>query len=246
MRLREIVKLWARVCFGKPSGAKFVGKDGLNAVTVVAPAGRQGPRHELRRQCRQLPNVSAGQRLQPGPGHDRRQGRPLPAPVAAEAPPGLLRAHRRGAARRHRRARGEGPHQRGAALQRDHRRAVSGHARGRQGLRRQLRRARQRPRLDHDLGRARGERGGQLLRLPHQLGSVHQRRHADLRRRVHPQRAYLPQGGVGVRGAGGPHVRQLPPPERRDLQGGRTGAGGGRGRAHRRVQRCRRRRARQG
>lgn len=37
MRLREIVKLWGRVCFGKPSGAKFVGKDGLNAVTVVAP-----------------------------------------------------------------------------------------------------------------------------------------------------------------------------------------------------------------
>jgi 4-hydroxybutyryl-CoA dehydratase/vinylacetyl-CoA-Delta-isomerase len=37
LRLREIVKLWARVCFGKPSGAKFVGKDGLNAVTVVAP-----------------------------------------------------------------------------------------------------------------------------------------------------------------------------------------------------------------
>lgn len=37
MRLREIVKLWARVCYGKPSGAKFVGKDGLNAVTVVAP-----------------------------------------------------------------------------------------------------------------------------------------------------------------------------------------------------------------
>ena len=37
MRLRQIVQLWARVCFGKPSGAKFVGKDGLNAVTVVAP-----------------------------------------------------------------------------------------------------------------------------------------------------------------------------------------------------------------
>jgi 4-hydroxybutyryl-CoA dehydratase/vinylacetyl-CoA-Delta-isomerase len=37
MRLREIVQLWGRVCFGKPSGAKFVGKDGLNAVTVVAP-----------------------------------------------------------------------------------------------------------------------------------------------------------------------------------------------------------------
>ena len=36
MRLRKIVQLWARVCFGKPSGAKFVGKDGLNAVTVVA------------------------------------------------------------------------------------------------------------------------------------------------------------------------------------------------------------------
>jgi 4-hydroxybutyryl-CoA dehydratase/vinylacetyl-CoA-Delta-isomerase len=36
LRLREVVKLWARVCFGKPPGAKFVGKDGLNAVTVVA------------------------------------------------------------------------------------------------------------------------------------------------------------------------------------------------------------------
>lgn len=37
LRLREVVKLWARVSFGKPSGAKFVAKDGLNAVTVVAP-----------------------------------------------------------------------------------------------------------------------------------------------------------------------------------------------------------------
>ena len=37
MRLREIVKLWARVSFGKPPGAKFVAKDGLNAVTTVAP-----------------------------------------------------------------------------------------------------------------------------------------------------------------------------------------------------------------
>jgi 4-hydroxybutyryl-CoA dehydratase/vinylacetyl-CoA-Delta-isomerase len=36
IRLREIVKLWARVCFGKPPGAKFVAKDGLNAVTVVS------------------------------------------------------------------------------------------------------------------------------------------------------------------------------------------------------------------
>jgi 4-hydroxybutyryl-CoA dehydratase/vinylacetyl-CoA-Delta-isomerase len=35
LRLRDIVKLMARVCYGKPSGAKFVGKDGLNAVTVV-------------------------------------------------------------------------------------------------------------------------------------------------------------------------------------------------------------------
>ncbi len=37
LRLREVVKLWARACFGKPSGAKFVAKDGLNAVTVVTP-----------------------------------------------------------------------------------------------------------------------------------------------------------------------------------------------------------------
>ena len=36
VRLREIVKLWARVCFGKPPGAKFVAKDGLNSVTVVS------------------------------------------------------------------------------------------------------------------------------------------------------------------------------------------------------------------
>ena len=36
IRLREVVKLWARVCFGKPPGAKFVAKDGLNAVTVSA------------------------------------------------------------------------------------------------------------------------------------------------------------------------------------------------------------------
>jgi len=37
LRLREVVKLWARACFGKPSGAKFVAKDGLNAITVVTP-----------------------------------------------------------------------------------------------------------------------------------------------------------------------------------------------------------------
>jgi 4-hydroxybutyryl-CoA dehydratase/vinylacetyl-CoA-Delta-isomerase len=36
LRLRDVVKLMARVCYGKPSGAKFVGKDGLNAVTVVS------------------------------------------------------------------------------------------------------------------------------------------------------------------------------------------------------------------
>ncbi len=36
LRLREIVKLWARVTFGKPPGAKFVAKDGLNALTVVS------------------------------------------------------------------------------------------------------------------------------------------------------------------------------------------------------------------
>jgi len=37
MRLREVVQLQARVGFGKPSGAKFVGKDGMNALTVVTP-----------------------------------------------------------------------------------------------------------------------------------------------------------------------------------------------------------------
>ncbi len=37
LRLREVVKLWARTTFGKPPGAKFVAKDGLNALTTVAP-----------------------------------------------------------------------------------------------------------------------------------------------------------------------------------------------------------------
>jgi 4-hydroxybutyryl-CoA dehydratase/vinylacetyl-CoA-Delta-isomerase len=37
LRLREVVKLMARVCYGKPSGAKFVGKDGINALSVVTP-----------------------------------------------------------------------------------------------------------------------------------------------------------------------------------------------------------------
>lgn len=37
LRLREVVQLMARICYGKPSGAKFVGKDGLNALTVVTP-----------------------------------------------------------------------------------------------------------------------------------------------------------------------------------------------------------------
>lgn len=36
LRLRDVVKLWARTCYGKPPGAKFVAKDGLNAVTVVS------------------------------------------------------------------------------------------------------------------------------------------------------------------------------------------------------------------
>ncbi|KPK96748.1 MAG: hypothetical protein AMJ95_12490 [Omnitrophica WOR_2 bacterium SM23_72] len=36
LRLREVVKLWARVCLGKPPGAKFVAKDGLNSLTVVS------------------------------------------------------------------------------------------------------------------------------------------------------------------------------------------------------------------
>lgn len=36
LRLREVVKLWARVCYGKPPGAKFVAKDGLNSLTVVS------------------------------------------------------------------------------------------------------------------------------------------------------------------------------------------------------------------
>jgi 4-hydroxybutyryl-CoA dehydratase/vinylacetyl-CoA-Delta-isomerase len=37
LRLREVVQLIGRTCFGKPSGAKFVGKDGLNSLTVVTP-----------------------------------------------------------------------------------------------------------------------------------------------------------------------------------------------------------------
>ena len=37
LRLREVVKLWSRISYGKPAGAKFVGKDGLNAIAVVTP-----------------------------------------------------------------------------------------------------------------------------------------------------------------------------------------------------------------
>ena len=55
LRLREMVKLWARVCFGKPSGAKFVAKDGLNAVTVVSPESRQEIRDPL---CRKRGSLS--------------------------------------------------------------------------------------------------------------------------------------------------------------------------------------------
>lgn len=36
LRLREVVKVLARTCLGKPAGAKFVGKDGLNSVTVAS------------------------------------------------------------------------------------------------------------------------------------------------------------------------------------------------------------------
>jgi 4-hydroxybutyryl-CoA dehydratase/vinylacetyl-CoA-Delta-isomerase len=37
LRLREWVQLIGRICYGLPSGAKFTGKDGLNALTVVTP-----------------------------------------------------------------------------------------------------------------------------------------------------------------------------------------------------------------
>lgn len=37
LRRREIVKTEARICFGKPPGAKWVGIDCLNALTVVTP-----------------------------------------------------------------------------------------------------------------------------------------------------------------------------------------------------------------
>ena len=37
LRLRDVVRLSSRVCFSTASGAKFTGKDGLNALTVVTP-----------------------------------------------------------------------------------------------------------------------------------------------------------------------------------------------------------------
>ncbi len=37
LQLREVVRLMTRICYGKPSGAKFTGKDGMNALTVVTP-----------------------------------------------------------------------------------------------------------------------------------------------------------------------------------------------------------------
>lgn len=37
LRRREMIKLQARVCYGSPPGAKWVGIDALNALTVVTP-----------------------------------------------------------------------------------------------------------------------------------------------------------------------------------------------------------------
>ena len=223
-RLREIVKLWARVCFGKPTGAKFVAKDGLNAVTVVVPARGQEVRHQLRGQRRGVPPAPAEERPGLRHGSHRHQGRPQPASVRAGAAQGLLRAHRGGAAGRHHRERRQDAHQPGPGLQRGAHRPLPRHAGGRRRLRRRLRHQPERARHHHDLRPAGDPRGRDAVRQPDLRRRLHQRRDHHLRQRVHPERAHLPQGGVGVRRRSGLHVRQLPPPERRDLQGDGAGA----------------------
>ena len=168
LRLREVVKLWARVCFGKPSGAKFVAKDGLNAVTVVAPAGGQEVRHQLRGQRGGVPQAPAEERPLVRHGPHRHQGRPQPAALRAGAAQGLLRPHRGRAAGRHHRQRGQDPHQPGSRLQRGAHRSLPGHAGGRRGLRRGLRHQPERARHHHDLRPARDPRAGaDAVRPPH-------------------------------------------------------------------------------
>ena len=159
LRLREVVKLWARVCFGKPTGAKFVAKDGLNAVTVVAPRvdKKYGTNYaanvEAYRKHLQKNDLSFAMGLT-----DIKGDRSL-RPSRAGAAQGLLRAHRRGAARRHHRERRQDPHQPGPGLQRGAHRSLPRHAGGRRRLRRGLRHQPERPRHHHDLRPARDPRG---------------------------------------------------------------------------------------
>ena len=118
IRLREVVKLWARVCFGKPPGAKFVAKDGLNAVTVVSQRidKKYGTNYaenvETYRKHLQKNDLAFAMGLTDVKG-DR-----SPA-CAAKTPPGLLRQNCRGKKRWHHRERRQDPYQPGAAVQRD-------------------------------------------------------------------------------------------------------------------------------
>ena len=124
------------------------------------PAGGQEVRHQLRRQRRGLPQAPAEERPVVRHGPHRHQRRPQPAALAAGAAQGLLRPHRRRAARRHHRERGQDPHQPGAGLQRGAHRSLPGHAGGRRRLRRRLRHRPQRARHHHDLRPARDPRRG--------------------------------------------------------------------------------------
>ena len=90
---------------------KEIGTDALLALRIIgerlAAAGKPEYRERINKYYRELPRQrSRGRRRA-----DRRQGRSR-ARAHAAGPSRLLRANRRGAPRRYRRARREGPHQR--------------------------------------------------------------------------------------------------------------------------------------
>ncbi len=151
LRLREMVKLWARVCFGKPSGAKFVAKDGLNAVTVVSPRidkkygthyaeNVEAYRKHLQKNdlsfAMGLTDVKGDRSLRPS---QQKQHQDFYVRIVEERKDGVIVRGR------------ENSYQPSASLQRDINRPLPGHEGGRQGLCRRLRGPSQRQRFDLDL-----------------------------------------------------------------------------------------------
>ena len=74
MRLREVVKLWARVCFGKPYRGQVRGQGRPERRHRGRPPCGQEVRHRLRRQRGGLPQAPAEERPVLRHGPHRHQG----------------------------------------------------------------------------------------------------------------------------------------------------------------------------